>query len=349
MEERQSIQQISAADAVHSTFLLGSASLQQSRNGPYWRLELRDASGAMEAKIWSPLSTQVTELAPGMLVEVDGHAGIFREQIQLTVEALRVLEPEELAAVDWSAFLPCAARPPQEMLEELEEICRRELRHAPWRKLALSVLRQKEIRAALLTAPAAKAIHHAYRGGLLEHTLSVVKLVLYFSDHYPQLDRQTLLVGALFHDMGKIWEFTGGPVNEYSDDGRLLGHMELALEKLSPFLAASGLEAELIRHVKHLILSHHGTPEFGAARLPQTAEALALHYADNLDAKMAQCHALFTELPDAGGGAWTPYQPSLGRSLYRSVHTPEDPGAAPVQLRRKKSREKQKQSLLLPF
>lgn len=324
METRQSVKDIGPADEVRSVFLIGAAALQQSRNGPFWRLELRDATGTVDAKIWSPLSQEFASLSPGQMVEVEGRSGVFREQVQITVERMRLLLPEEQEGQDLSDFLPASPRPPQEMLDAVLALCRRELTYTPWRKFALSVLRDESIRALLLTAPAAKGVHHAYVGGLLEHTLSVAELALRIADHYPDLDRQTLLTGALFHDIGKIWEFTGGLVNDYTDEGRLLGHMELALERLAPFLAKSGLEPELIRHFKHLILSHHGTPEFGAARLPQTPEALALHYADNLDAKMAQCRSLFEGWEEERTG-WTPYQATLGRFMHRPPHTPAPP------------------------
>ena len=140
------------------------------------------------------------------------------------------------------------------------------------------------------------------------------------ADQYPELDRQTLLAGALFHDFGKIREFSGGIANDYTDEGRLLGHLEICVEMLAPYLEKSGLEPELQRHLKHLVLSHHGTLEFGAVRVPQTAEALVLHYADNIDAKMAQCRGLFAQLGE--GESWTPYQATLGRAMHRCAQTP---------------------------
>ena len=203
-------------------------------------------------------------------------------------------------------------------------LVREELVHTGWRKLAQSVFRDDALRADFRVCPAAKGVHHAYAGGLLEHTLSVFRLCRRFADHYADLDRQTLLAGALFHDFGKIREFSGGIANDYTDEGRLIGHMELGIELLTPFLAKSGLEEGLQRHLRHLILSHHGTAEFGAVRLPQTSEALALHFADNMDAKMAQCRDLLAQLPEGG---WTPYQTTLNRALFKGPRTPETPPA----------------------
>ena len=353
MQQRQTIRDLKVNDDVRSVFLIGAASLQQSRNGPYWRLELRDATGSLEAKIWSPLSAEFSNLAPGQLVEVGGRVGLFREQPQVTVENLRPLTDAERDALNLADFMPASPRPPAQMLAEAEALCRAEFTHKPWRTFALAVLGDEAIRARLLTAPAAKSVHHAYVGGLLEHMLSVAGLCLRMADHYPELDRQTLLAAALFHDIGKLEEMNGGLTTEYTDAGRLLGHIIQGLAMLEPFLAASGLEPDLALHFRHLIASHHGEPEFGAPKQPATAEAFALHHADNVDAKIAQWRALFPAGPEqsSDGAAertkengddtanavhsspqreeleWSPWQNTLSRSLCRPVRTPEN--AAP--------------------
>lgn len=293
MQQRQTIHSLRANEDVHSVFLIGAASLQQSRNGPYWRLELRDATGSVEAKIWSPLSNAYSDLAAGQLVEVTARAGLFRDQLQLTIDALRPLEQEERDSLTLADFMPASPRPAADMLAEIEELCGEELTHKPWRDFARSVLRDERIRSRLLVAPAAKSVHHAYVGGLLEHLLSVAGLCLRMADHYPELDRQTLFVAALFHDIGKLEEMSGGLANDYTDGGRFLGHIVQGLIMLEPHLAASGLEPDLALHFRHLLASHHGELEFGSPRQPATAEAFALHYADNVDAKIAQWRNLF--------------------------------------------------------
>jgi 3'-5' exoribonuclease len=324
MKKTQFIKDIGSSDDVDSLFLLGAVSLQQARNGPFWRLELRDATGMLEAKIWSPQSQEYTGLAAGQLVEVQGRSSLFREQAQVTIDRLRTLSTEETAECDLAQFLPASAKPAQEMLEELEQLCRRELTHPAWKEFVLAVLRHAEIRTRLLTAPAAKSVHHAYAGGLLEHMLSVAGLALRLADHYPELDRQILLAAAVCHDLGKIWELTGGLANDYSDAGRLLGHSFLGLERLEPFLQKSGLNPELVRHFKHLILSHHGEHQYGSPQLPQTAEAFVLHHADNIDAKVAQCRQIFNSFTEDASG-WSPYQATLGRFMHQPVRTPKSP------------------------
>jgi len=344
MQKIQFIKDIGSNDDVHSLFLLGAAWLQQARNGPFWRLELKDASGTLEAKIWSPQSQEHASLAAGQIVEVQGRSSMFRDQAQVTIDRLRQLSVEETAACDLALFLPASSRPAHDMLQELEQLCRKELTHIPWKKCVLSVLRHPDIRPRLLTAPAAKNVHHAYVGGLLEHILSVAGLALRLADHYPELDRQILLAAAVCHDLGKIWELTGGLANDYSDAGRLIGHTILGLERLEPFLQKSGLHPELTRHFKHLILSHHGEHQYGASQLPQTAEAFVLHYADNIDAKVAQCRHIFNTFTENDSG-WSPYQTTLGRYMHQPARTPKS--AAPASDTQRKAAKEEQCSLLL--
>jgi 3'-5' exoribonuclease len=269
---------------------------------------------------------------------------MFRDQAQIAIDRLRPLSPEDTAACDLALFLPARARPAQEMLEELEQLCNREFTHSAWKKFVLAVLRHEDIRPRLLTAPAAKSVHHAYVGGLLEHTLSVAALALRLADHYPELDRQILLAAAVCHDLGKIWELSGGLANDYSDAGRLLGHTLLGLERLEPFLQKADLNHELVRHFKHLILSHHGEHQYGAPQLPQTAEAFVLHYADNLDAKVAQCRHIFNTFT-ADDSGWSPYQATLGRFMHQPARTPKS--AAPESSMQRKAPKEDQCSLLL--
>lgn len=331
MEKTQWIRHIDAGDEVRSLFLVSAASQLQAKNGPFWKLELKDASGSLEARIWSPASQTCPDLRAGSLAEVEGRAESYRDQLQLNVGRLRLLTPEETEQADLAAFLPAGDRPAAELLEEAEALCRRELTHKPWRTFALAVLGDPEIRPRLLTATAAKGVHHAWVGGLLEHSLSVATLCLRLCDHYPELDRQTLFTGALFHDIGKISELSGGLANDYTDEGRLVGHINLGLELLAPHLKKARVEPELALHFRHLVLSHHGQYEYGSPRLPQTAEALTLHYADNLDAKLAQARALFRDMNE-GESAWSPYQRTLDRALYQAPRTPrrEKPRAEPA-------------------
>lgn len=325
MEKGCYVKDIRPDTEVSGLFAVSKAGSGTTRNGqPYWNLTLADASGNLEAKIWHPQSAQFDDIPVGALVWAQGHAGLYREQLQLVIERFRLLADEERAAVAPVWLMPASPFPLDGMLEELRALCRAEFSHAPWRKLVHSVFDRQDLMARFRICPAAKGVHHAYIGGLLEHTLGVFRLCRHLADDYAELDRQALLAGALFHDIGKIREFSCDLVIDYTDEGHLVGHLVLGVEILAPFLAASGLEDGLQQHLRHLVLSHHGTRDFGAVQLPQTAEAFALHHADNLDAKLAQCRSLFAPMAE-GGSAWTPYQKTLDRSLHRPARTPEAP------------------------
>ena len=317
---------IPAGEGICSVFLVSSAQKSEGRNGPFWSVKLKDATGVLDAKIWSPLSQSVTDLKAGDFIEVKGRTSLFRDQLQMTVEALRPVEnPEHLNMGD---FIPTSAVEPAEILEQIETLVSQEITYAPWKDFCRSVLKDSRIRAKLLLAPAAKSVHHAYAGGLLEHMHSVAGLCLKFCDHYPELDRQTLFVAGLFHDIGKLEELSGGLVNDYTDEGKMLGHIVQGILMLRPFLEKAKVDEKLALHLEHLILSHHGEPEYGAPRVPLSPEAFALHYADNLDAKLAQCREAFAQMPDAEeeedqGIGWSAWIGLLGRSLCKMPQTPK--------------------------
>jgi 3'-5' exoribonuclease len=315
------VRDLKPGEAVADVFLVIEARLGQARNGPFWSLTLGDATGRAGAKVWSPLSREYTEFAPGQAVYLEGPVQTFREQIQVIVERLELLDLEQ-EGLELSLFLPASEERPRDMLAGLMELCRTHLVYPPWRSLALEILEDPEVQARMLAAPGAKSVHHAYGGGLLEHTLSVARLCMRMCEQYPRLDRETLLVAAVFHDLGKGWELSGGLANDYTDEGRLLGHIFIGLGVLEPFFARSGVAGELLLHLRHIILSHHGQYEYGSPRRPKTAEALALHYADNLDAKLNQVAGVFEGVDEEETGVWSPYQRTLERFIYKPAVTP---------------------------
>ena len=331
------IQDISPGQTIQDAFLLAEARTGQSRNGPYWSLVLQDRTGQMEAKVWSPLSSAHPSLAPGQIVQVRAQAANYRDKCQLTIDQLALIDPAE---ADLNEFLPESPVKPEALLADIEALCRGELTFKPWRGLVKKILTDPEIRSRLLPATGAKAVHHAYAGGLLEHTLAVARTCLALCDLYPHLDRQVLLVAAILHDLGKAWELSSGLSHDYTDEGRLLGHIQLGLARVEPFLAkAKDLDEALILHLKHLIISHHGEYEFGAPKRPKTPEAFILHFADNIDAKMNTLAGAYAEIPNPEQ-SWTPFQRYLDRYLYRAAHTPEPQPAA---------KKFEGQSLLLPL
>ncbi|MCF8030397.1 MAG: HD domain-containing protein [Desulfohalobiaceae bacterium] len=302
---------------VEDVFVLTQARQAASRNGPYWDLRLQDATGQIEGKIWSPLSSEYTDLRAEQVVRVRAQVRTFREQQQLVISDLTRIEESD---VDWSDLLPSSDPPPQDLLQELQGLCRKELAHPGWKKLCREVLGDKPTRERLLAAPAAKVIHHAYRGGLLEHTLNVAQTCLAQCDLRPDLDRETLLVGAVVHDLGKAWELECGVAPEYTDSGRLLGHIILGLQVLEPIMSRTEeLDSQLLLHLRHLILSHHGEFEYGSPKRPKTKEAFVLHFADNLDAKLNTVDAALEGKDEEE--SWSAYQRSLERKVYQASRT----------------------------
>ncbi|MDL2285270.1 HD domain-containing protein [Desulfovibrio sp. OttesenSCG-928-F07] len=342
MEKKQFINTLTPGAVVDGLFLLAAATQNTARNGPYWRIEFKDSSGSIESKIWSPLSLNFPDLKAGSIADVQGRVIVYRERNEIAVEAMRVLSDEEKAALNLSDYMPASARDGQSMLEELEQLCRKTFSHAAWKKFYKLVLKDEEIAAALPIAPAAKGMHHAYAGGLLEHTLGVCRAALNFADLYPQLDRQVLLAGALCHDLGKIRELSSDLVIDYTSAGRLMGHISIAIEMLEPFIRKSALEPELAEHLRHLVLSHHGIREYGSPILPATAEAMALHFADNLDAKMNQITGVLEAIDEEDG--WSNYVPGLDRHIFKPKASPEPDG---VRAKNTKTKQVSQCSLLL--
>lgn len=322
MQKKQFISELVSGETVDGLFLISLAQQNQARNGPYWRVVFKDSSGSIEGKVWSPLAQQHPDLKAGNICELQGRMVLYRERNEIAVDALRVLSDEEAASVNLGDFLPAASRDSESMLQELEALCRQNFSHGPWKKFYKLILKDEDINARLRIAPAAKGMHHAYAGGLLEHTLGVARASMALADLYPSLDRQVLLAGAICHDMGKMWELSSGLVIDYTTQGRLIGHISIMLEKIEPFLKKSALEPELAEHLKHLILSHHGSREFGSPCLPATAEAQVLHFADNIDAKINQINGALEGVPEGEDG-WSSYVPGLERHLFKAAQSPE--------------------------
>jgi len=307
---------------VNDLFILASASQAQSKNGPYWNITFQDATGSINGKIWSPKSLEYPNLQPGLIAHVRGFVESYRDMNQLKVDHMNLLE-ESAPGVNLADFLPTSCVPPEELLEAVEDLITEHMKHVPWKNFCKKILNNEDIRSRLLKAPGAKTVHHAYVGGLLEHTLQVARACMALCDVYPSLDRQTLLAGAIFHDLGKAWELSGGLANDYTDEGRLFGHIQIGLEKLEPFLKRSKtLDDGLKMHLKHLVTSHHGEHDFGSPVRPKTPEAFVLHFADNMDAKLNIIDQAYLDMGKTGQD-WSPYMRFLERNVYRPAQTPD--------------------------
>jgi 3'-5' exoribonuclease len=287
-----------AGDTVAGFALLSRKERRQDRNGrDYLDLELADASGAIIGKAWSDSAALDGDYDTHDFVAFKGAVKHFRDQLQLNLlECRRATEADHRHGFDESRLVPTTPYDIDELWHRLEALMPGGIRRPELQRLATETLAAHG--AALREHPAAKTIHHAYRGGLLEHVVSMAELAVALADHYRELDLDLLLIGVLFHDLGKLQELGAMPRNEYTEPGRLVGHVVLGRDLLRERCAAlPDFPADLRLHLEHLILSHQGRLDFGSPVEPMTAEAIALHFIDDLDSKLAQLRGAAREGP----------------------------------------------------
>lgn len=293
------------------SYLLLRSSMGTTKNGkPYGTLRLGDRTGELEGRLWDQAEELLGSLAPGMVVRATGRVDSYQGRTQVVLQTLAEDPDAEPAS-----FLPASPISLDELkaglAEALSWVSQPDLKQI----LEAFFLRDAEFAAAFERAPAAKGAHHAYVHGLLEHTVSTARSARALAGLYPaDLEPQVLIAGALLHDVGKVKELTLGPPIDYTDQGRMEGHLVLGLRMLEAKLAGiKDFPPNLAEHLRHMIISHHGAYEFGSPRKPKTAEALVLNFIDDLDAKMAMAGAARRE---AGPGHWSQYHRLLERFLY---------------------------------
>jgi 3'-5' exoribonuclease len=283
-ELKQYVRDLHDRVLVNSLFLARDKSVMTGKNGKaYLSVFLCDQSGSIDARVWDNVESLATVFQSGDVVRVKGQVQVFQGRKQLVVHKLEVVPPED---VQMSDFVSQAARAPEEMLQQLLQIVN-EMQNAHLKQLILDTCNDPEIRPLLLSAPAAKSIHHAYRGGLLEHVLSICGIMKFMGSHYDGLNQDYLIFGAIFHDIGKIWELSSENGISYTDKGRLIGHMVMAVELVEKKASRIfGFPEELKDLCKHIILSHHGKIEYGSPKTPMFLEAFLVAFIDDLDSKM---------------------------------------------------------------
>ena len=300
---------------ITSYFVVASKQVKAKKNGEvYLSLVLADRSGQLQANMWDNVSDALDAFEQDDFVKAKGVIHKYNGRWQMTIHKLRRLEEKE---IDYSDYIPKTSKDIDELWRKLGVFV--ESFENPWLKQLLrDFVNDEALASAYKCAPAAKTLHHAFVGGLLDHVVSLFTLCDLAARNYPDVNRDLLLTGAFLHDVGKIYELTYQRSIAYTTQGQLLGHMIIELEMLHEKLAhIPGFPEELKILIEHLIISHHGQYEFGSPKLPMFPEALMLHYLDDLDSKMEAMRAQFereAELP----GAWTSYNPSLGRPLLNS-------------------------------
>ena len=321
---------LQADQTITSFFLVCEKELRNTREGkPFLRLELGDRTGTVEARLWENAEEASAAVERDDFVKVQARVELYRNKTQLSLDRLRRATAEE---IDPGDFFPHTTQDVEQLYARLREFAASIAN--PWlRGLCQSVIEDPSIVPGLKRAPAAKTMHHAFLGGLLEHIVSLCTLCRSVATCYPEADPDLLLTGAILHDIGKIDELFYDRSFGYTDQGHLLGHIVMELELLTKKMdAIEGFPPPLKTLVQHLIVSHHGRYEFGSPKLPLFREALMLHYLDDLDSKLAAVRAALAS--DKGDGDWTAWSSALERRLLRADRfLQSDAPAAPQQLK----------------
>ena len=299
---------------ITTSFVVVSKQAKPKKSGEiYLALTLADRTGHLDAKMWDNVADHINCFEQDDFVKVRGLLNRFNGRFQLTVHKVRSMQESE---VDFNDYLPRTTRDVGELWKTLEEYVE-SFQDQHLKALLRAFMADSKIEQAYKNAPAAKTLHHAFIGGLLEHVVSLFRLCDLACRNYPEtINRDLLLTGAFLHDIGKIHELAFARSFSYTTRGQLLGHMIIELEMLQEKLAQlPGFPAEYKTLIEHLIISHHGKYEFGSPKMPMFPEALMLHYLDDLDSKIESMRAHFQREPDS---EWTTYNPSLERPLLNS-------------------------------
>lgn len=282
--DKQSVRGLQDKDNVDSLFLVKEKSVSFGKNGrPFMSVVLGDHTGSIDGRLWDRVEELNKAFEAGEIVQVKGAVQVFQNRKQIILHRIEKVDP---ATVKFEDFLPVSGKNANDMHAELLIIVR-SMANNHLRQLTLEVIEDPEIKPLLLKAPAAKTIHHAWRGGLLEHILSICKILDFMGTHYDFLNRDLLIFGGIFHDIGKIWELSYESSVSYTDKGRLLGHMLLACELIDKRASRIlGFSDELKDVCKHIVLSHHGKLEYGSPKRPKFMEAAILAMVDELDSKV---------------------------------------------------------------
>jgi 3'-5' exoribonuclease len=324
---RRYVNQLAHGEAVEEVYLVADKQVRANRQGNlYLQVCLRDRTGTIDARLWNVTEELARRFEPGDYLQIKGKVQVHQGALQVILSGAERADP---AQIEPSEFLPEGPRDVAKLTARLRQLLLG-LDNPHLRALAECFLIDDEFVAKFTTAPAGVSNHHAYRAGLLEHVVTMMNAADRIADLYPEIDRDLLLCGIFLHDVGKIDELSYDYAFSYTDAGQLVGHLVLGVKLLdakvrkAAELTGEPFPNELRLRLEHMILSHHGALEFGSPKLPMTPEAIALHYLDNLDAKV---HHFTREIRDdpARGTSWTPYHAGLQRRLFKGAPaTPED-------------------------
>ncbi len=309
---KQYIEDFKAKATISSSFIVKYIAVMEGKDGKsYLNLVLADKSGEIESRKWTDAHAVADSVEKGDIVAVSGKINLFQNRLQLILKDIRKMDKSD---VELSEYVAASANPPEQMLERLDEIVSN-LSDVYIKDLLNLVLHDCEIRRRLKTWSAAKSIHHAFQGGLLEHTLSCTELAVSLSTHY-KVNQSYVVAGTVMHDLCKIYELTDSSMVEYTEEGKLVGHLVKSIELLDRFTyKIKNFPYAMKLHLKHILISHHGQIEYGSPKTPQTSEAMLVHQIDLIDSKMASFEAV--KKKDLLPGHWSGYVKHLERLVFK--------------------------------
>lgn len=330
------VKDIHEKDAVDSVFLVTRKTLITNKAKPFLALMLRDRTGDLDARAWENAEALAGLFERDDLVRVEGSVTQYQGRLQLKVDVIEKVAKEGFDPADFAG--PPKLAPGDKAIAQIIDIAER-IQDPHLRALTQSFLKDEAIMEPLRRAPAARSIHHSTPGGLAEHTLSVMRLVQRIADHYPMADRDLLVTGALLHDIGKLREMSAERQAEYTDEGRLIGHLMIGAQMVHDRCAAiPDFPAALETHLVHIILAHHGSLEFGSPRLPQTLEAILVHHLDDLDSKVGALMEIFQRDPPENE-VWTDFQKVHNRHFFKGP-TPTMHAKLPFERKKRRAAER---------
>jgi 3'-5' exoribonuclease len=312
------VEQIRERDWVDSSFLVRDKIMAMAKNGkPYMTIRLADRSGDLEGRVWDRVDEFAGRFDKDDFIRVQGKASVYLGKMQLVIQEIERLNDED---VDLAGYLPVSKRKTEELVAQLRDKVD-SMGDPHLRELLLSFLRDDPFLRRYSTAPAAKAMHHVYLGGLLEHSLAVADLAEDICRRYPDINRDMLIAGALLHDVGKVSELCYERSFDYTDEGKLLGHIVIGVEMIEEKIRSlQDFPRQKAVLLKHLLLSHHGQYEYGSPKRPKTMEAVILTFLDDLDSKLNGVRTHMDKEPESTS-SWTSYHRLYDRYFFKDAAT----------------------------
>lgn len=309
------IKDFQPGEKIVSFYILNRAQFKTTKKARFIEFELQDKTGIIRGVYWDAMEEDMQLLENALVVKVQGLVSTYEERLQLTIERFRKAKEDDI--INWDALIEIS----EKNIKEMQEYFFNTIEHItnPHIKLLLQTIFQyEEIRNAFFTAPAGKKFHHCYKHGLLEHVYNMLRIAKTMKEFYNNIDLDLLIAGIIFHDFGKIWEYNYGVSIDFSDIGRLHGHIAMGYHYVMKTIETISDFPDILKYeIGHLILSHQGELEKGSPVLPMTLEAIVLHHIDELDAKANAINRVLQK-DSQPNSSWTNYNKLMGRYFYQN-------------------------------